>query len=399
MLGFGGRLLIIQAASEDGNGDQQLWPELGGSTRRYESVAAALADARDGDTLRLLPGTHVVSQACLIVRHRLLVEGIGADRSQVVIDHRGNVPAFELTRTCVLRNLTVDMVGFVEAINIVSDTSIKPVLRNLHIQCSGDDAVRVSGAAQPLLHDCTLQARRCALSQHGSASTTLWHCQLTGERHGLLVMEQSRAYLEHTMAADCGQDGVVALQRGFVSLLHGGVVGCGGPALDLSDSASAILRHTELRGCAGGVWLWQSSSCEAVCSHINGGSSYAVLLDNEAFARGTGNTIDGPCHDTSDGNGDLEAALRVRHARLRRAASAGSSMSGCWGTTGAAGVGDAVCCSPWSSGSHSDVSDSDTMVPLAPLVSTGRRPHEPAAAAALFPPEVGAFAPQPPALF
>ena len=133
MLGFGGRLLIIQAASEDGNGDQQLWPELGGSTRRYESVAAALADARDGDTLRLLPGTHVVSQACLIVRHRLLVEGIGADRSQVVIDHRGNVPAFELTRTCVLRNLTVDMVGFVEAINIVSDTSIKPVLRNLHI--------------------------------------------------------------------------------------------------------------------------------------------------------------------------------------------------------------------------------------------------------------------------
>lgn len=50
---------------------------------------------------------------------------------------------------------------------------------------------------------------------------------------------------------------------------------------------------------------------QAICSHIAGGATYAVLLDSEAYARGSSCTIDGPCHvtnmpgehehDTSDG--------------------------------------------------------------------------------------------------
>lgn len=38
---------------------------------------------------------------------------------------------------------------------------------------------------------------------------------------------------------------------------------------------------------------------QAICSHITGGNTYAVLLDAEAYARGSSCTIDGPCHITN----------------------------------------------------------------------------------------------------
>lgn len=43
-------------------GQQQQQPAQGSST--YSSIAEALAAAADGDTIQLLPGTHIISQVC-----------------------------------------------------------------------------------------------------------------------------------------------------------------------------------------------------------------------------------------------------------------------------------------------------------------------------------------------
>jgi hypothetical protein len=52
------------------------------------------------------------------------------------------------------------MVGFCESLAVSSGSCIKPILRQLHITCSGDDCVSIGGAAQPLLQHCTMQVRR-----------------------------------------------------------------------------------------------------------------------------------------------------------------------------------------------------------------------------------------------
>jgi hypothetical protein len=46
-----------------GQQQQQQQHTQGSST--YSSIADALAAAADGDTIQLLPGTHIVSQVCL----------------------------------------------------------------------------------------------------------------------------------------------------------------------------------------------------------------------------------------------------------------------------------------------------------------------------------------------
>jgi hypothetical protein len=59
----------------------------------------------------------------------------------------------------VLRNFAIDMVGFCESLAVSSGSCIKPILRQLHITCSGDDCVSIGGVAQPLLQHCTMQVR------------------------------------------------------------------------------------------------------------------------------------------------------------------------------------------------------------------------------------------------
>jgi hypothetical protein len=72
---------------------------------------------------------------------------------------------------------------------------------------------------------------------------------------------------------------------------------------------------------------------QAICSHIAGGTTYAVLLDSEAYARGSSCTIDGPCHvtnmpgeqelDGSDGSHSDDSVLSSGSPVYRHAGEAG----------------------------------------------------------------------------
>lgn len=65
------------------------------------------------------------------------------------------------------------MVGFTEALNITgASTTVKPILQDLVVCCSGDDGISVGGKAQPLIRSCDVRVSCRALcwshqQQHG----------------------------------------------------------------------------------------------------------------------------------------------------------------------------------------------------------------------------------------
>lgn len=60
-----------------------------------------------------------------------------------------------------LRGFTIDMVGFSEAVNINgASTTVKPILQDMVVCCSGSDGISVSGKAQPLIRSCDVRVSR-----------------------------------------------------------------------------------------------------------------------------------------------------------------------------------------------------------------------------------------------
>jgi hypothetical protein len=50
------------------------------------------------------------------------------------------------------------MVGFTQAMAITgASTTVKPILQDLVVLCSGDDGVTVGGKAQPLVRSCDIR--------------------------------------------------------------------------------------------------------------------------------------------------------------------------------------------------------------------------------------------------
>jgi hypothetical protein len=181
---------------------------------------------------------------------------------------------------------------------------------------------------------------------------------------------------------------------------------------------------------------------QAICSHITGGTTYAVLLDSEAYARGSSCTIDGPCHvtgmpgepehsDSSDLASDdsvLSSASPVAHMQhqqhqqhqaagsakpahhqpvtreaFKAAVAAKASAAAAAGAAGCILPGGAAAAHLMQSlgGSSSPFGSSNGSVvgsayefeggPDEDLVQPGMCVADKAAAAALFPPEQGAF--------
>jgi hypothetical protein len=62
------------------------------------------------------------------------------------------------------------MVGFTEAMAITgASTTVKPILQDLVVLCSGDDGMSVGGKAQPLIRSCDIRV---------SFLATGWCCML-----------------------------------------------------------------------------------------------------------------------------------------------------------------------------------------------------------------------------
>jgi len=56
------------------------------------------------------------------------------------------------------------MVGFTAAIHINgSSTTVKPILQDMLLCCSGDDGIDVHGKAQPLIRSCEIRVRMLEL--------------------------------------------------------------------------------------------------------------------------------------------------------------------------------------------------------------------------------------------
>jgi hypothetical protein len=180
---------------------------------------------------------------------------------------------------------------------------------------------------------------------------------------------------------------------------------------------------------------------QAISSYISGGSSYAVLLDEQAYARGSSCHVDGPCHDSSEvplpqlphrrtglhASGPAGDSNSSSNARLQPVCAAGAGTDDLplrqkynavsaqqqqqhdtemWQQpAAAAAAAQQQCSSPFSTGACSDTSSPDMLVYMAGsskdatcdahsgyLVCDNMLVQDAAAAAALFPAEQGAFA-------
>ncbi|GBF97507.1 hypothetical protein Rsub_10430 [Raphidocelis subcapitata] len=319
----------------------------------FRCLEDALGAAADGDVIELLPGTHNVrAPGGLRLDRRVLIgggggegggllgrlggagqegPGVGAGPAAALIDYRGNAPLFRISRPCVLSRIEVDMVGFAPAVAIDGPASLAPLLAGCRVACSGGDAVLAGGAAAPTLLNCSLTGCKAGLHLHGTARATLRACALEGcGDQGALLQEGASAELDGCEIRGCGAEGVAASGEAALALRGCLVSACGGPAVDASGAARARLGRCRLSGCCGGLWLWGVAEASARACRIEGGASFAVLLDGAArAASGGGNSIDGPTLlPAAPGPRPLATAAAKASAARGHAPGAGSGGGG-----------------------------------------------------------------------
>jgi hypothetical protein len=120
------------------------------------------------------------------------------------------------------------------------------------------------------------QVRYCGLKQNETASTTLWQTVIVGGKHALIAAGESQTFFEGCKLQDCGQDGIIGLQKARVNLTETNISGCRGPAIDMSDDSSVVLKQVDIMKCQGGIFLWHKSSCEVRTGHVNDDRSVMI---------------------------------------------------------------------------------------------------------------------------
>lgn len=104
--------------------------------------------------------------------------------------------------------------------------------------------------------------RYAGLKQTEAASTTLWQTVIAGGKHALIASGDSQTFFEGCKLQDCSQDGIIGMQRARVNLTETMISGCKGPAVDMSDDSSVVMKQVDVVNCHGGIFLWHKSSCE-----------------------------------------------------------------------------------------------------------------------------------------
>ena len=66
------------------------------------------------------------------VSKRVLIFGEGV-LGEVTVDQRANSPAFRISRSCVIQNLSLDMTGFRECVSVTGSNSVLTLLRDCNI--------------------------------------------------------------------------------------------------------------------------------------------------------------------------------------------------------------------------------------------------------------------------
>ncbi|KAK9904188.1 hypothetical protein WJX75_006312 [Coccomyxa subellipsoidea] len=197
---------------------------IGGTTADFEplidviAVTAAQNGSLAGFSGRKLEarGIHNGLGETVHVSKRVLIRGEGT-LGETRIDHRANCPALRVSRTCLIRDLDIDMTGFREAVKIEGPAHTQPAFLNCIIRCSGDDAVNICGKAAPVLRGCSVRARKCMLT-------------------------------------DCEEEGIVAMDKSSVRLEACTVSSCKGPAVDVTNHAQLHATGCTFKDCMGAMW-------------------------------------------------------------------------------------------------------------------------------------------------
>lgn len=228
---------------------------------------------------------------------RLLIEGEG-QLGEAVIDQRANAPMFRITGAgVVLRNIDLDQTGFREALLVEGGASVRPLLDGCRVRCSGDDAVNVTGRADPYLRGCELTGRKCGVRAFGEARGLFERCTLTGcGEQGVKAMESAAPALSRCTISDCGEEGAVAMDSSRLTLHACTMSGCKGPGLDASGAARVRITGGAVEGCVGGVFLWGSSRALLRGATLAGGPCHALLVDGLAMPDAQGCLIRGHVH-------------------------------------------------------------------------------------------------------
>ena len=262
----------------------------------FRSVAEALEAARDGDRVLLLRGTHNTGGRSARVDKRVLICGEGT-LEETKVDARSNAPVLRITRSAVVQNVHIDMVGFRESVLIEGGPAVTPVLDGCVVACSGDDAVNVAGQAAPFLRRCELEARKRGLKFMDSARGEVFDCCVRkAGGPGVQVFDGASPTLRRCRIAEGAAEGVVVMDGGRAALIGCTVEGNKGPGVDVSGGGAVSLEGCRVRGNVGGVFLWDQGCGELVDCHLAGGPSFPVLADEEARVAAGGCEIEGNVH-------------------------------------------------------------------------------------------------------
>ena len=273
--------------------------------RSFRSLLDAIKAARDGDRIVLLRGIHNTFGETCDVEKRILIRGEGR-MEETTLDARCNTPVLRITASCTVQNVNIDMTGFRESLYIGGNEDVRPVFEHVRVKCSGDDAVNVAGAAQPLFVDALLGARKNGLRALGSCRVEMVRSRIAECGHsGIKVMDNATVTLRDGHVTDCSEDGVVAMDEGEAHLIGSSVRDNQGPGVDGSGSARVVLRDTVVKANVGGVWLWDAAT--AVCDgvRLNGGGSHAMLVDGDARARVRKSVVEGLVLSQDEGAADV----------------------------------------------------------------------------------------------
>jgi hypothetical protein len=96
-------------------------------TLSYASLHAAVAAAHDDDVIVLEPGIHLTGSVgyAIDIHRRVCIVGASEKPGDVVIDHRGNVPLFRISRSCLIQDVEIDATGFCDTVRIVSEKAVR----------------------------------------------------------------------------------------------------------------------------------------------------------------------------------------------------------------------------------------------------------------------------------
>ena len=305
--GFDGRLIFVRSAGEDSwlgmeaptnaafdeleeEAVDPMFASGGSGTEKRDkpihakSLRDAVDIAHDGDRILLLRGVHNGLGEVVEVNKRVIIRGEGALRDAIV-DCRNNSPLLRIKRSCVVQNLEIDFTGFSEAVRVLGDERVKPLIENCVIKSSGGDGIALGGQAAPTFRNCIVTGKKSSVRTYANAVPTLIDCNITAaEMQGVLAMKTSRVILHGCAIQANKEDGVVAMESANVVMTKCLVQDNLGPGVDVSQKAKVVLNDCEIDANVGGLWLWDDAVAYATKCTMNGGKSHAVLIDTRARA-------------------------------------------------------------------------------------------------------------------